>query len=489
MISIEQIMENRGINLAHLKEEKVNVLDWKELKDVARETVIRIMIKRQYKNIGILYDPDVDGLFSGYTLENFLSRTTIPQDNIHRFMNQLKVHGASPEMVQWVKDKDIDELFIVDAGSSNVDYLHEELPNVRVTILDHHPYKKSEHTYDNIKLLNVDDDEELPALSGCGVVYRFVELMGKMLKINTKEYEPFVGITVLSDICDMLVPENRYYVRQAYDNYHMNGFLQQFRFYGSLKSFFGYQVIPYLNALVRCGEVDWAMKIVNNMDDYKVYKNTAQDHMRIKEKQKEMLASIEEFGQEEFANGCLVHIRHKGAELKPFNGLLANQFVRDKGMSALVLCLNKEDKTWGGSFRGLQFTNELLSEWGFTCAGHAKACGAVVKHEDLLHFLKEFKSIPEPIKEPEVKAFIEDLTFEEFMDIAQFNEMASGSLDKIEVELLNPTTEYMVIPENKRDYYKIQNRQILDFSQEPFVENLVVEASLDSDGYQLIRSR
>ncbi len=82
MISIEQIMENRGINLAHLKEEKVNVLDWKELKDVARETVIRIMIKRQYKNIGILYDPDVDGLFSGYTLENFLSRTTINNSSI-----------------------------------------------------------------------------------------------------------------------------------------------------------------------------------------------------------------------------------------------------------------------------------------------------------------------------------------------------------------------------------------------------------------------
>lgn len=489
MVSISKIIEARGIDPRLLKEEKAESLNWEELNKVARDTALRLVIKREFKNIGILYDPDVDGLFSGYEIENFLGRTTISKENIFRFMNKLKVHGASPEMVQWVKDNDIDELFIVDAGSSDVDYLHAELPDINITILDHHPYKKSEHTYEHIKLLNVDDDDDLPALSGCGVVYRFIEIMGKMLDISTTEYEPFVGMTVLSDICDMLVPENRYYVRQAYDNYHMNGFLQQFRFYGSLKSFFSFQVIPYLNALVRCGETEWAMKIVNNMEDYKVYKDTTQDHMRIKQKQKDMLDNILAYGQLEETNGCLVHIRHKGADLKPFNGLLANQFVRDKGMSALVLCLNSEDRTWGGSFRGLQFTNELLSEWGFTCAGHAKACGAVIKHEDLLHFLKKFKSIPEPVKEPEVKAYIEELTFDEYMAIAQFNEMASGNLDKIEIELLNPLGDYLPVPDNKRIYYRIKNRQVLDFSMDSLVDNLVAEASLDKDGYQLIRSR
>lgn len=484
---VDNVLEQRNVNRELLKEIKVPKLDWEHLDEVAKKFVMNVIIKKQYKQIGILYDTDVDGLFSGFTIEDFLRRTTIPKEKIHRYMNQMKNHGATEEMVAWVLKEDIDTLFIVDAGSSDVTYLHEQLPHVNVIILDHHPYTKSEIP-ENIELLNVSDYDHLPALSGCGVVYRFVEIMGNMLNIDTEMYETYVGMTVLSDICSMLEPENRYYVRQAYANYQSNGFLRAFGFFGSYKSFFSYQIIPYLNALIRCGETDWAMTIVNNMDDFRVTSKVVEDSKRIKAKQANYVKQVLASGQVKMADGCVVHIRHDHKELKPMNGLLGNMLLGEYDCSALVLTLDKETKTWGGSFRGKNFSNDLLQQWGFTCAGHDKACGAVIDHEGLLNFLTNFKLIAEEPKPSDIVADIEALTYDDFMDIAQFNEMANGDLETILVELTNEPSEYHLIPSNKRDYYRIGNNKIVDFTFEPLIDNVKVEPSLDKTGYQLIRN-
>lgn len=489
---LETIISQRGLDPNLLKEEREAKLDWPELYEVSFKVMQRVIFKKDYTNIGILYDPDVDGLYSGYILENFLYRAGVPKEKLHRFMNLNKLHGASKEMVEWVRENDIDELFIVDAGSSNVPFLTEHLPDIQVTILDHHPYEKSDVVNENIELINVSDHEHLPDLSGCGVVYRFIESIGNKINVKVEDYELFVGMTVLSDVCDMLTPENRYYVRQAYNNYHANGFLQQFKFWGSTKTFFSFQVIPYLNALIRLGRVDWAMTVVNNMDEYRVYKEVEVDSIRSKQKQKEIVEDIRALGQLKKTDGCVIHIRHEGKDLKSFNGLLGNKLMSEHDSSALVITLDKDNRVWGGSFRGKHFSNDVLQEYGFECMGHDKACGVLVPHESLVKFIENFELKPEMIDIPtrdiaDWQLCINDIDANEYVEIAKFNEMAGANLDTIKLELLHHSREYQVIPGNNRDIYKLEGVEIVDFMQESFVDNMIVEPSTSRKGYQLIR--
>ncbi|MFV1457738.1 hypothetical protein, partial [Bacillus mycoides] len=123
-------------------------------------------------------------------------------------------------------------MFVVDAGSGDTKALNflAEKWGVKVVVLDHHPYKrKTPLVKDGVWVINPIDHEHLPHLSGCGVVYRFIEQLGKQFKVMTEMYEKYVGITVLSDICDMRDAENRYYVRRAYAEYRANYMFNQFR--------------------------------------------------------------------------------------------------------------------------------------------------------------------------------------------------------------------------------------------------------------------
>src|SRR5699024_9007938 len=128
-----------------------------------------------------------------------------------------------------------DWLFVVDAGSGDSEYINKLTESgIKVVVLDHHPYEKNKEINNKMSwILNVVDKPNLPKLSGCGVVYRFVEKLGKLFEDLTGQYEKYVGITVLSDMCDMSEPENRYYVKRSYEEYRGNSFLQQFKFYGS----------------------------------------------------------------------------------------------------------------------------------------------------------------------------------------------------------------------------------------------------------------
>lgn len=492
VVSINEVLAKRGITPEMLEVRKPMELDWQELKESAKTLAKDMLVMKKYRRIGILYDVDVDGLYSGYVLEDFLLRTSLNEGDIHRFMNPQKAHGITKHAIAWIEEKELDFLFIVDAGSSDVALLTEKFPDLTVYILDHHPYEQTNMAeYPNITLLNVSDHEHLPDLSGCGVVFRFVELLGRMLRIETEIYEPYVGITVLSDVCSMLVPENRYYVQKAYDNYHGNLFLKSFTFWGSYKTFYSFQVIPYLNALIRCGETERAMTIVHNMDNPKLCEDIQEDVVRVKAKQASLVDNMRRIGQIKQADNCVVHIRHDGEELRPFNGLLGNKLMSEYNQSAMVLRLNREKRTWEGSFRGKNFGNQLLKDFGFWVAGHDKACGVKVEHELLLKFLDKFKSVAEPDKEADLKLAVSDLTYTDLVYLATFNDYASGDLEPITIELQNDWQQFTKVPGNsaKRTLYNIEDKQVVDFIGSNLPVKVIVEPSLSRNGYQLIRTR
>lgn len=486
MTVVEKILKRRGGTGQEPGFLKVERLNFPEL-DEAVEVVLEQYIYDDYAGVAaVLYDPDVDGLFSGYTLEDVLTRAG---KKVKRYINTEKQHGIVQETMDWVLENDIEWLFVVDAGSNDYKNI-KKLVNagVRVVVIDHHPYEEKKLP-EGAWIVNISKYPELPKLPGCGVVYRFVEALGAELGLHVKQYETFVGITVMSDMCAMDDEENRYYVKQAYKGYRDNLFLRQFKYYGSHRSFYGWQVSPYLNAMIRVGEEDRAVEIVNNMTRRLKMNEVERDVKRVKRKQEEMKAELRERGDFRERKSFFVHLRKGRDHLGTLNGLVANEYVGLTGKGGLVLAYDRDMKMWVGSYRGVHFTREVLEEWGFWTAGHPTACGVKVSNKDLKNFYKNFKY---PIKGDAGKADIYvnagELSSDDWQDIAIYNEYSGIGNPEIVVGYKKGIDE--VVSEDEsfgiRSLYT-KDGEIKEFNRSADQELKVVPI-LNGDGYQFIRA-
>lgn len=443
---IKEVLEQRGITKEQLTPLKQD-LNWKELTDTARQTAMDIKFKKKYYKFGVLYDPDVDGLFAGHIMEDYLHRTGIPKTSILRFMNSKKTHGFSMDFIDFVKENELECVFVVDAGSSDILKFHEHLPNVRVIVLDHHEFETHVLPSDTlVTKLNVHDYDYLPEISGSGVTYRFVEALNKFFDIDITNYEYYVGLTVISDVCKMTVPENRYYVTKLYEAKTINPFFDAYKekfFYGSHDTLYGFKMIPHLNALIRIGEEQKSMEFVNNMEDVTYVNRVVDEYTKTREIQEIEKEKIMKMSQKIETPYCNVLLRRPANEMKTLNGLVANKVMGDNGKSTLVLSLGLDEQgnnIWGGSFRGSTFANDELEPFGFTCMGHAHACGVLVSPENLRNFIDKFEPLT---KDVVVKNYDLELDLATITDsknsfaFAEFNEKATGNLSEIRIKITN----------------------------------------------------
>lgn len=484
---VDRILERRNITRDSLKKEREDYLKWEDMDRVVDKVASDLIISDRDYVVGILYDVDVDGLFSGYILEDYLTRREI---TVKRYMNKQKQHGLVDEAMKWVKENKFDWLFIVDAGSGDRKQIREitdTLPT-KVVVLDHHPYEAIA-TIDSTKswILNVKDDDTLPSLSGCGVVYRFVEKLGNLFGDLTGQYQKFVGITVLSDMCDMSEKENRYYVKRAYEEYRGNYFLQQFPFYGSGKSFYSFGVIPYLNACIRVGEENHAMDFVNNMNRKSKMNIVKRDRYRVLEKQAQMEQELFSCSKEIVLDGITLLLRRGNQELRPVGGLVANKLIGKYQQPALVL--HREGNVWKGSFRGNFFDRFVLEEYGFKTMGHDKACGIEVNNSDLKEFRKTFAYTGKKDKtRSTIVTSINKIKDSTWKEIAEFNEFAGEGNLPITVRIKEGVSGSSNIDdghEKKREIY-FENHVITDFTKKTD-DALIVEPILRGTNYQLLR--
>lgn len=485
MSIVDKVLKKRGVDVKQLKSEKAKKLNFPELDEVVNYMVTNYFMKEVGKT-GVFYDVDVDGLMSGYTLEDFLNRMGKSTVN---YINPMKEHGLTEKSLEWVREEKLDWLFIVDAGSDDFDKMVECLAmGTKVVVLDHHPY--TERVYpEGIWVVNISKYDNLPKLSGCGVVYRYIEMLGELFDMETTQYETFVGITVISDMCSMADAENRYYVERAYEGYRDNVFLKKFKLYGSLKSFYGWGVIPYLNALIRTGEEKRAVMVVNNMNRYAKMNRIPDDVKRVKNRQKDMMGEL--FGKGKISNNgsVVMHLRHGIDELRTLNGLVANGLISEYGHSALVMAYDMDKKMWRGSFRGSDFDRSVLNEWGFWTKGHPKACGVKIRNRDLKKFHKNFVN-KKKIKKDKADIYVNagELSKDDWLDIAQFNEYSGVDMPEIVVAYKKGTEE--VIDEYEEwglSILRTKDGEVKDFSKST-TEDLHVIALLDSNGYQHIRT-
>lgn len=490
--TLESVIYERGwdTSLTFHKEER---LEWEKLDRYATDFVRDI---EDVDNVLVLYDVDVDGLFSGYFMENYL-RTL--GKNVIQDMNENKEHGLSDiqRVLNKIRENNVGLVVIPDAGTNDTEQLNmiKDL-GVKTYVLDHHEIEVDLVEDDYIKILNVSEDSRLPKISGAGVTYRFIEKLNEVFNKPIEQYENLVGITVLSDVCDMTEPENRYYVQRLYETCESVPFFKCFDFYGSYSSLISFKVVPFLNALIRTGKTDLAMKIVNNMWKERVLRSIVKPHIySVKEEQKNMVDELLTQGKVLKLDGLTVHIR-KGLENREVNGLLANKLLGKYNQSCMVVGINPDDMSVKGSFRGLNVDYDILKRYGFECMGHPNACGISIDKEGFFNFKENFEVRQSELRDKTLKSIdvtclVDDIKGSniELRRIALFNEYTGNNVIPIRIKLNDfrfVTVEEINKP-NFSEFY-IEGVRVVDFNNIES-DNMVVEPVYDvtRGGYQLIR--
>lgn len=475
----ERIYESRGVTVESLTPKKVEY-QWDEMAELVNDIKYKLLDGTQ--RIGVLYDPDVDGLMSGFILQDFLTRLNI---NISRHMNQNKVHGLKDEAMAWVRDNQLSMVFIVDAGSGDGENINQLISEgVQVIVLDHHDYEE-QPILDGGVIINAVNHLPVRETSGCGVVYRFLEYLGREYDIDTDKYEKYVGISILSDICSMRSADNRYFVEKAYEAVGTGHLFKAFDFYGSFSSYFSYKLIPFFNAMIRCNYIDGVLSLTDYFEKRGLQTRLA-DYQFVRDEQKERVEKLKEVGEFIELDGLVFLIRPPQEQnYKVFNGLVANQLIQQYEMGAIVAEYNPETNTLEGSFRGYGYGKDVLEQWGITCQGHDEACGVSIPMERMEDILLNFS---QEITRKITVDFIttsNGLTEEEWMDLAWFNELYGKDLPLVLVQFEDEPVRVVKYMKKKDLYFK--GVKVIDFGRDITDDKNIVQPLLSQNSYQLIR--
>lgn len=487
MGELRNILEVRGLDLSLLKSEKPYSLNWPELikaVEISKEILLEVT------RAGVLYDVDVDGAVAGKLIEEKLKGLGLI---VYRKMNTQKKHGLNQSVVDWVIEKEIEVLYVVDAGTNDLEY-HQMISDLGVTliVLDHHDISR-EKEIDNVYVVNCSSNEDLPKLSGAGVCYRYIELLDREVNgMGVTNYEPWVGLTVLSDHCSMLDAENRYYVERLYEEYQQIDLFKAFPFWGSKRNLFLFGVIPFINACIRVNEVDLVMNLVlsNNLSIIKRLIDT--NRTRILDLQKQYIeVMLSDCQYMEYEGIVLIRLKDEHIQYSGLTGLIANKIMGEKKKSTLVLY--SEGEYLRGSFRGLASVNNVvLEDCGWVVRGHAQAAGVELVKSEGAEILLKTKEIKVENVKPHYDIEIEDKdvvrNMELLKEMARFNEMASGDIETIKVRLKVSGVPFKE-KYGKRYDYNFQSFKVREFSSNSKGNNdeWIIEPLLDREGIVLLR--
>lgn len=475
----ERIYESRGVTVESLTPQRVDY-QWDEMVELVN--VMKYQLLDESQRIGVMYDPDVDGLMSGYILQDFLTRLNI---NSYRHMNQNKIHGLKDEAMEWVRREQLTTLFIVDAGSGDADNINELIrEGVKVIVLDHHDYEQ-QPILDGGYIINAVNHLPVKETSGCGVVYRFLEYLGQEYDIETNKYEKYVGITILSDICSMRSADNRYFVEKAYEAVGTGHLFKAFDFYGSFSSYFSYKLIPFFNAMIRCNYIDGVLGLTDYFEK-RGLQTRLSEYQFVRDEQKERVEKLKEVGELIELDGLVFLIRPPQEQnYKVFNGLVANQLIQQYEMGAIVAEYNPLTNTLEGSFRGYGYGKDVLEQWGITCQGHDEACGVSIPMDRMEDILLNFsQEITRKVK-VDLITTSNGLTEEEWMDIAWFNELYGKDLPLVLVQFEDEPVRVVKYMKKKDMFFR--GVKVVDFGRDITDGKNIVQPLLNQSSYQLIR--
>ena len=320
--------------------------------------------------IGIHFDVDLDGFASGIVAYRSL-KALIP--TVHITTNIEREHGVTQETKDFVWDKRISLLIIVDAGS-DLDYD----VGCDVLVLDHHRISGEDvREINGHKQVIVSSERTTnpEPMSGCEVVYEFFRGFYQQLdtEIDTTLAQ-WVGVSLISDVVDTKTLRNQYYVREAFEsNNGINADLRRIcsdidpYYKGIYRSYVTYKLAPYINGISRAGFSSTLAYVISDNEPPKLPEWAKQ---RRDEICTEAIRRCKRVGSMMFSNMTGVD------EAWRYTGLAASKIANESHLATVVFLQDAEDKI-RGSFRVGDGGGEYLAEAQkhLKANGHAPAFG------------------------------------------------------------------------------------------------------------------
>ena len=314
-------------------------------------------------NIIVYFDPDVDGMVSGYFICKYLTmlgktyRWFVNTNRSHEWsIDTSKLKGSDVIAVDFMipREKICD---IVKSGSN-------------IISIDHHVNQKS-FVIVNSKgkrgfVINNQypfEEEDGRYLSGAGVVFEAICSIDS--RFDTDENRALVGLTLLSDVCDIENPLAKEYLTILY-NHKLKGFIKYLieHTIGERDWGFGvprldrkyveFKFSPAINSCLRFNKED---------DVVKFFLGSGELDLDYHKRQKALVKDMVSYAHiKEFSNLRVVYIKDWEVEttedisvLSNFIGLLASRYLDGK-KSVIAYIISKDENNnlyvKRGSFRG-----------------------------------------------------------------------------------------------------------------------------------------
>lgn len=401
---IETIFKNRNIDnyKNFLEVTKDDELDYMLLDNIMDGVELLAKHLQENNPIQVVVDSDTDGLTSSAILIKYIKQQ-YPNSNIEYALHTGKQHGLS-EDIEIIDDV---KLVILPDASSNDYEQHEKLKDkgIDVLILDHHEAPKYSE-YACVINNQLSEKYTNKALSGAGVVYKFIKAMDDYYFTDYADYYlDLVALGNVADSMDLNSKETRYYVKRGIENIN-NKFLKALIDKNSYSleckyniMSIGWVIAPQLNSVVRAGkqeEKDLMFKALLEesmiFNDFKprgskeTVEEDLQTHMaricgNIKSRQDNAVKkSIPLIENKLNLNDKLLIADVTEILDSNYTGLVAGKIV-EKYNSPVILYRNVDDVLVGGSGRGtdkvLKDLKEFLNnsnQFKF-CQGHKQAFG------------------------------------------------------------------------------------------------------------------
>ena len=371
--------------------------------------------------IGILQDCDFDGVASAAIIYDYVVTYAGFDNKPIMFFHNAKQHGlrVGPDenMIEQVKEANLDLLIIPDAGSNDADEINELLATgMAVIVLDHHEIETLP-SGERCAVVNPNlSDTCNHAISGTGVAYKFIEACQDWLEqYSTIEnwpvylgnrYKDLVAVSLISDVCDFANLENRKFLYEGLkmlqeDDAEVTWFLkllcQSFNRRGNTPEGFSFGLIPPINALCRSNDQEAKRMFFNCMvgeiDNEEVFENGIDI---LKKAHKEQLAIVKTMVgdiEPELDTTHTVTVGFTSAEHKTYIGLVANKFCSSTRKPTLLL-REKNATTWSGSLRSPIEIASIINETGLAKAqGHEEAAGIEIPKDNLDSLIQWFDGL------------------------------------------------------------------------------------------------
>lgn len=333
---------------------------------------------------------------------------TIGGNKITPLFHIAKAHGLSrnsdEDMVLQVIESNSTLLIAPDSTSN--DYIECEIlanHGIDTIVCDHHEieFENNAAIVVNHHLRNDLNHD----LSGTGVTYKLIQAHAEKYKKEFSSYidsfQPFVAISLISDICNMASIENRLFVKNGIEkivnkkcNQMLIAMSEKFNRRGMNQIGFAWGVIPPINALCRCGEQEDKENFFYSLVGKAPIESGLQILSEVHDKQSKLTRQAFSEVEKTIDHSHAVSIGFADSRYKAIIGLAANKFLTATGKPTIILRENDKN-TWSGSLRSPIDIAKQINESGLaSCMGHQSAAGILLDKSNLDALISWFDNQP-----------------------------------------------------------------------------------------------